>query len=107
MSDDPTARMDQGIKLANQLFSIAVAVTAVIVVWLFLHRSDAGLRPGIQKLLFAAWTLGPPIALVAQHLLWPPANEGIERFRTQQALIKAAWGGIVGFLAASFFGHWG
>jgi hypothetical protein len=107
MAIDPEARMERGLKLTNWVFSLAVAATAAVVIVLVLRRPDTGERMEVQKLLFAAWTLGPPIGLVAQHLLWPPAVEGIERFRTQQALIKAVWGGIVGFLAASFFGHWG
>jgi len=107
MATDPVTRMEQGLKLVNLVFMAAVAATIIAVLVIFALHPDTGQRAMIQKILFGAWTLGPPVGLVAQHLVWPPAIAEIERFRTQQALIKAVWAGIVGFLAASFFGHWG
>ena len=106
MPADPIARMERGLKITGWLWGIGVGVTALIVVVLVAGNIAGRDRIQLEKVVFTAWTLGPPCWLMLQHYLWPPAPAGLDRFRTHQALVKAVWAGVAAFLAAIMFGRW-
>jgi len=100
-----TDRTDRGMKISAWLWGVAVAGTGAALV--ILYRSpDFAFRFLLEKLLFAGWTLGPPIWFILQYRVWPPRPDQLDRYRLQQGLLKAVWAGVAAFLAAIFFGRW-
>lgn len=107
MPSDPVARMERGLKASAGIWLLGAIVTAAIAALLFMGRISGQDRIRVEQLLFTAWTLGPPCWFILQYRFWPPSPGGYERFRLHQALLKAAWAGILAFLAAITFGRWG
>jgi hypothetical protein len=66
----------------------------------------SGRRRALGKLLFAAWTIGPPAWFLIRYRFWPPAPGQLESFRIEQGLARSVWAGVLVLMAVVFFGHW-
>lgn len=107
MAEDPLARMEQGLKLTTWVWILGLLVTVAGVGMLAGGIVEGRNRVRLEQVLFAGWTLGPPIWFALQHCLWPAPPAGQDRFRSHQAIVRAVWAGIAAFLAAIIFGRWG
>jgi hypothetical protein len=93
-------------KLELLLWTAAVLATGAALFYVVAGGAGAGHRRALGKLLFVAWTIGPPAWFLIRYRFWPPAPGQTESFRIEQGLARSVWAGILVLMAVIFFGHW-